>query len=231
MLHAMGFSDEEMPTLLVHGWWNINGEKMSKSIGNVVDPNLLAEQFGPEPVRYYLVRDITTGKDANFDADRLVMLYNTELANDLGNLCNRSINMTRRYCDSVISGAEAYDDEASQGPARHHGPGRHPVFQIHGRQHGLRCPAALNAQVSACNAYIEQQQPWQLAKDEASAPRLRCVLRHLLECCAQTGYLIGCVLPDASARILDQLNAGDLFRSLTPAAAGVGNPPRRAPHQ
>ena len=79
MLHAMGFSDEEMPTLLVHGWWNINGEKMSKSIGNVVDPNLLAEQFGPEPVRYYLVRDITTGKDANFDADRLVMLYNTEL--------------------------------------------------------------------------------------------------------------------------------------------------------
>ena len=97
MLHAMGFSDEEMPTLLVHGWWNINGEKMSKSIGNVVDPNLLAEQFGPEPVRYYLVRDITTGKDANFDADRLVMLYNTELANDLGNLCNRSINMTRRY--------------------------------------------------------------------------------------------------------------------------------------
>ena len=56
MLHAMGFSDEEMPTLLVHGWWNINGEKMSKSIGNVVDPNLLAEQFGPEPVRYYLVQ-------------------------------------------------------------------------------------------------------------------------------------------------------------------------------
>ena len=67
-----------------------------------------------------------------------------------------------------------------------------------------------------------QQQPWQQAKDEASAPRLRCVLRHLLECCAQTGYLIGCVLPDASARILGQLNAGDLFRGLTPAALEWG---------
>lgn len=222
MLHAMGFSDEEMPTLLVHGWWNINGEKMSKSIGNVVDPNLLAEQFGPEPVRYYLVRDITTGKDANFDADRLVMLYNTELANDLGNLCNRSINMTRRYCDSVISGAEAYDDEASRA-LRATMDQAVTLFSKYMDDNMVSdALAALNAQVSACNAYIEQQQPWQLAKDEASAPRLRCVLRHLLECCAQTGYLIGCVLPDASARILDQLNAGDLFRSLTPAALEWG---------
>ncbi len=222
MLHAMGFSDEEMPTLLVHGWWNINGEKMSKSIGNVVDPNLLAEQFGPEPVRYYLVRDITTGKDANFDADRLVMLYNTELANDLGNLCNRSINMTRRYCDSVISSAEAYDDEASKALRATMDQAVTLFSKYMDDNMASDALAALNAQVSACNAYIEQQQPWQLAKDEASAPRLRCVLRHLLECCAQTGYLIGCVLPDASARILGQLNAGDLFRGLTPAALEWG---------
>ena len=222
MLHAMGFSDEEMPTLLVHGWWNINGEKMSKSIGNVVDPNLLAEQFGPEPVRYYLVRDITTGKDANFDADRLVMLYNTELANDLGNLCNRSINMTRRYCDSVISGSEAYDDEASKALRATMDQAVTLFSKYMDDNMASDALAALNAQVSSCNAYIEQQQPCQLAKDEASAPRLRCVLRHLLECCAQTGYLIGCVLPDASARILGQLNAGDLFRGLTPAALEWG---------
>ena len=82
--------------------------------------------------------------------------------------------------------------------------------------------AALNAQVSACNAYIEQQQPWQLAKDEASAPRLGCVLRHLLECCAQTGYLIGCVLPGASSRILEQLNADSLFQGLTPSVLSWG---------
>ena len=176
MLHAMGFSDEEMPTLLVHGWWNINGEKMSKSIGNVVDPNLLAEQFGPEPVRYYLVRDITTGKDANFDADRLVMLYNTELANDLGNLCNRSINMTRRYCDSVISGAEAYDDEASRA-LRATMDQAVTLFSKYMDDNMVSdALAALNAQVSACNAYIEQQQPWQLAKDEASASAACCAI-------------------------------------------------------
>ena len=130
--------------------------------------------------------------------------------------------MTRRYCDSVISGAEAYDDEASRA-LRATMDQAVTLFSKYMDDNMVSdALAALNAQVSVCNAYIEQQQPWQLAKDEASAPRLRCVLRHLLECCAQTGYLIGCVLPDASARILDQLNAGDLFRSLTPAALEWG---------
>ena len=144
------------------------------------------------------------------------------LANDLGNLCNRSINMTRRYCDSVISGAEAYDDEASKALRATMDQAVTLFSKYMDDNMASDALAALNAQVSACNAYIEQQQPWQLAKDEASAPRLRCVLRHLLECCAQTGYLIGCVLPDASARILGQLNAGDLFRGLTPAALEWG---------
>lgn len=222
MLHAMGFSDEEMPTLLVHGWWNINGEKMSKSIGNVVDPNLLVEEFGSEPVRYYLVRDITTGKDANFDADRLVMLYNTELANDLGNLCNRSINMTRRYCESVLPTPGEYDDDASKALRATMDQAVVQFSRFMDENMVSDALAALNAQVSACNAYIEQQQPWQLAKDEASAPRLGCVLRHLLECCAQTGYLIGCVLPGASSRILEQLNADSLFQGLTPSALAWG---------
>lgn len=217
MLHAIGFSDEEMPSLLVHGWWNINGEKMSKSIGNVVDPAQLAEQFGPEAVRYYLVRDITTGKDANFDADRLVMLYNTELANDLGNLCNRSINMTRRYCNSVMEGTNDDDDDASK--ALRNSMAQTVTQFIAAMDDNLvsEALATLNAQISACNAYIEQQQPWQLAKEEGAAPRLRRVLHHLLECCAQAGFLIGCVLPDASARILSQLNAVELLQDKTPA--------------
>ena len=150
------------------------------------------------------------------------MLYNTELANDLGNLCNRSINMTRRYCDSVISGAEEYDDEASKALRVTMDQAVTLFSKFMDDNMVSDALAALNAQVSACNAYIEQQQPWQLAKDEAAAPRLRCVLRHLLECCAQTGYLIGCVLPDASARILDQLNAADLFRGRTPDTLAWG---------
>ena len=205
-----------------HGWLVMDGGKMSKSKGNVVDPYVLAEKFGVDALRFFLLRTFPFGSDGNFSNELLIQTINMDLANDLGNLCNRSINMTRRYCDSVISGAEAYDDEASKALRSTMDQAVTLFSKYMDDNMASDALAALNAQVSACNAYIEQQQPWQLAKDEASAPRLRCVLRHLLECCAQTGYLIGCVLPDASARILGQLNAGDLFRGLTPAALKWG---------
>ncbi|MEN8695617.1 MAG: methionine--tRNA ligase, partial [Akkermansiaceae bacterium] len=110
MLHAMGFEAAQMPTLLVHGFWNIKGDKMSKSLGNIVDPDELADKFGPDTLRYYLCRDIRSGKDSDFDIERLVMLFNTELANDLGNLLNRSINMTKGFCNSTISDTNTTDE-------------------------------------------------------------------------------------------------------------------------
>ena len=97
MLKGLGFTDEEMPTLLVHGWWNIAGAKMSKSLGNIVDPDLLADKYGPEAVRYYLMSDIATGRDADFSEERLIQCYNVDLANSLGNLLNRSLNMAAKY--------------------------------------------------------------------------------------------------------------------------------------
>ena len=97
MLHALGFPDEQMPKLLVHGWWNISGAKMSKSLGNVVDPDALADKYGAEALRYYLMSDIATGKDADFSEERLISRYNTDLANSLGNLLNRTLNMTAKY--------------------------------------------------------------------------------------------------------------------------------------
>lgn len=222
MLHAMGIADEDMPKLLVHGWWNVNGEKMSKSIGNVVDPVALMDAFGVEALRYYLVRDITTGKDSNFDADRLVMLYNTELANDLGNLLNRSINMTRRYRDSVLAGTGSYDDDASRDLRASMEKARDEFARHMDANLVSEALQSLNALVSACNGYIETQQPWQLAKDEAEAEHLDAVLRHLLECTAQVAYLLGCILPEASGRMLDQLNASDLVTGLTPARLAWG---------
>ncbi len=216
MLHAMGFSDTQMPTLLVHGWWNINGEKMSKSLGNVVDPNALLDAFGKDAVRYYLVRDITTGKDSNFDVDRLVMLYNTELANDFGNLCNRSINMTRRYQKSRLTPLNGYDDDLSS-QLRQSMESTVQTFSAHMDANMVgEALAILNGQVSACNGYIESQQPWQLAKDPTQEDRLNCVLRHLLECCTQIAYLISCVLPEASVRMLGQLNASEICSKLVP---------------
>ena len=93
MLHAIGFPDDQMPQLLVHGWWNIGGAKMSKSVGNIVDPFVLADKYGADALRYYLMSDIATGKDADFSEERLIERYNTDLANSLGNLLNRTLNM------------------------------------------------------------------------------------------------------------------------------------------
>ena len=102
MLKALGFTDDQIPPLLVHGWWNIRGktgesEKMSKSLGNVVDPDILVDKYGNEALRYYLMSDIATGKDADFSEERLIQRYNTDLANNLGNLLNRTLNMAAKY--------------------------------------------------------------------------------------------------------------------------------------
>src|SRR3984893_4038250 len=102
MLHAIGCPDDAMPQLLVHGWWNLSGAKMSKSLGNIVDPNVLADKYGAEAVRYYLMSDIAMGKDADFSEERLIERYNADLANSLGNLLNRTLNMAHRYREGVV---------------------------------------------------------------------------------------------------------------------------------
>src|SRR5207249_4035316 len=102
MLHAIGFPDEAMPQLLVHGWWNLGGAKMSKSAGNVIDPFVLAEKYGAEALRYYLISEIATGSDADFREGSLVAGYNHALANTLGNLANRTLNMIHRFRHGTI---------------------------------------------------------------------------------------------------------------------------------
>ncbi len=102
MLHALGFPDEQMPKFLVHGWWNISGAKMSKSLGNVIDPDQLADKYGAEALRYYLMSDIVTGKDSDFSEERLIGRYNTDLANSLGNLLNRTLSMTAKYREGKL---------------------------------------------------------------------------------------------------------------------------------
>ena len=206
MLHAMGFADEQMPRLLVHGWLNIKGKKMSKSLGNIVDPNDLCDFFGPEALRYYLVRDTKTGYDSDYDPERLKMIYNTELANDLGNLANRSLNMCLRYCGGVVHRPAAEQDDELSAALRNSLAEAEKTFaeQMHA-YNTADALAALNAHVGMCNGYIEQKQPWVLAKDPEKQAELQLVLYHLLESCVHVGYLLGCVLPEASARLLEQL--------------------------
>ncbi len=213
MLRAMGFADDEMPSLLVHGWWNIKGEKMSKTIGNIVDPAELAEKFGVDAVRYYLVRDITTGKDSDFDVERLVMLFNTELANELGNLCNRALNMSQRFIDGTMTmgGELTDDDKALQKSLADSTAAYREAMDAFEVSKGLE---AINQHVVHCNQYAERMKPWELNKDPEQASRLATVLQHLCESVAHCAIMLAPILPEAATKLSNQLKLEN-FESLT----------------
>src|SRR5437867_3918805 len=117
MLHAIGFPDEVMPQLLVHGWWNLGSAKMSKSAGNIIDPFALIDKYGAEALRYYLMSDIAMGKDADFSEERLVDRYNSDLANSLGNLLNRTLSMASKYAAGQLrTTALRLNEESKQIP-------------------------------------------------------------------------------------------------------------------
>ena len=213
MLHACGFPDDQIPQLLVHGWWNISGAKMSKSEGNVVDPFALADKYGAEAIRYYLMRDIMTGKDADFSNERLIGTYNNDLANVIGNLVNRTLNMAAQYRDGRITYIQAKDLAAGPGSIelRNVVETEVPrsletyreemeVFQIT-KAVGMAVNLGLLG-----NGIVEVFAPWRLAKDPTQAFRLDCVLYHLVEMLRLTAILISPVLPKAAQRIFDQLN-------------------------
>ena len=231
MLHAMGFTDSQMPQLLVHGFWNgLRGEKMSKSLGNIVDPNALVDQFGAEAVRYYLVRDIVTGKDSDFDLDRLVMLYNTELANELGNLCNRALNMSQRFTGGILShgGPLTEEDTALQASLTDCTAAYQAAMDDHDITKGLE---ALNRHVVHCNGYAERMKPWELNKNPENKARVSTILYHFAESVAHIAVLISPVLPEITAKLAAQLNLDitslklpDLKWGLLPEGHAIGKP-------
>ncbi len=206
MLHALGFPDDEIPTLLVHGWWNISGAKMSKSLGNTVDPAALAERYGVTALRYYLMADISTGRDADFSEERLRMRFNDELANNVGNLLNRTLNMAHRYRQGVLRRTGCQDADlvslaGTEAPAA--------VAEYTKAMEQFEVDAALEAAVRlarTCNQLIEASAPWKLAKDPTLAERLDAVLYHLAESIRIIAVLLVPVLPEAARGILAQLN-------------------------
>jgi methionyl-tRNA synthetase len=201
MLHAVGFPDEAMPQLLAHGWWNISGAKMSKSAGNIVDPFELVEKYGAEALRYYLMSDIATGGDADFSEERLVNRYNADLANSLGNLLNRALNMAHRYRGGVVTKTGGDSPLAGQaGELLRRYDQTMAAFQVHS------AIAALNEFVTACNTYIEMTAPWKLAKDEERANTLDHVLFALAEALRIAAILVSPLIPHAAREIFYQLN-------------------------
>lgn len=198
MLKTLGFRDDQIPLLLVHGWWNLAGAKMSKSLGNSVDPAELAATYGVAATRYYLLSDIVTGRDAEFSVERLVARYNTDLANSLGNLLNRTLNMAHRYRGGVLRKMVSPLSDFVTGQAALHRE----------KMHAFEVSAAIEAAMAAvvrCNAYVEETAPWKLAKDSAQADRLDEVLYTLAESLRIVAILFEPVIPSSAGAIRAQL--------------------------
>jgi methionyl-tRNA synthetase len=217
MLHALGFPDDQMPTLLAHGWWNISGAKMSKSLGNVVDPNVLADKYGHEAVRHYLMSDIVTGKDADFSEERLSERYNADLANNVGNLVNRTLTMAARFCYSRLSNSVdgLASDRISAIPGRGHlficADLRHAAehWRIKYQEEMDRLFAhfaSVFLLAGNCNNIIDQKKPWAMAKNPEDNKALATFIYDLCESLRVIAVMISPALPKAAHGIFDQLN-------------------------
>jgi len=216
MLHALGFPDDQMPTLLVHGWWNISGAKMSKSLGNVVDPDVLIERYGAEALRYYLMSDIVTGKDADFSEQRLRdERYNSDLANKIGNLLNRTLTIIGKYCANGVRRPDSdiiYRDPgaAFEGPFRKRIEALTKTYEAYFEGADSEeidvCIALMQPLEMAvqCNRFIEVKAPWKIPKE--NDPERDGVLYTLIESLRIIAILISPVLPKAAHGIFDQLN-------------------------
>ncbi len=212
MLHAIGFPDDQIPQLLVHGWWNLGGAKISKSAGNIIDPLALIEKYGAEALRYYLM-SVVTGQDADFREGFLVAEFNQALANTLGNLVNRTLNMIHRFRNGKIksidlatlaeSEARSHLQTWSDGELEGGRTFYTDKFAEFRPSNALSAPLA---RALACNALVEISAPWNLAKDKQQEKLLDAVLYHLAESLRIIAIWISPVLPRGAHGIFDQLN-------------------------
>ena len=197
MLKALGAPIPKI--LLTHGWWQKDGAKLSKSTGNVVDPLTVIADWGLDAFRYYVVRELAIGPDGNWTDDGFRVRYNAELANGLGNLLNRSVNMLNKYRDGVVPAVSQELAGDAAGAVRE----TLECLDRHGLQEAL---VSIWGLVNRANQYVDQTRPFTLAKDPAQAARLDEVLYNLVEVCRILAVLLCPFIPDTAAKIFAQLN-------------------------
>jgi methionyl-tRNA synthetase len=187
-----------------HGWLVVEGDKMSKSKGNVVDPVLLIEEFGADAIRYFLLREINLGQDGNFSREALIKRINSDLANDLGNLLHRTLNMMQRYNGGTLGATEAHlpADSGLLDLAQATVPRYRDMMEAMDINGAIKEIWLL---IGRANKYIDETEPWILAKDPAQSTRLNTVLYHLLEVLAIVSVLVEPFIPTTSGRIRTQL--------------------------
>jgi methionyl-tRNA synthetase len=201
MLKAMGL--EPFKHLNVHGYWLIKDTKMSKSLGNVVDPLALAEKYGLSGFRYFLLREMTFGHDSSFSEEAMCGRFNADLANDLGNLFSRALSMTHKYFGGSVpqAGLGGPDEEELQIMAKEACLNFQRLFE---RFQTARALDALWELVRGLNKYIDTQAPWSLYK-ENNGSRLATVMYCVLECMRKVAVHLWPVMPEAASAMLTQL--------------------------
>ena len=189
--------------LHVHGYWNVDETKMSKSLGNVIRPAQLVQDYGVDTFRYFSLREMSFGLDASFSSSAIIARNNADLANDLGNLFSRSVSMIDKYCASILPEPDTTDkdDRLQNDAAEMIGKYRTQMgeFKFH---LGLQ---AVWEFVGAANRYIVQNEPWSLAKDDNLRPRLQTVLYNLGESLRLLALLLKPVMPRTAAKMMDGL--------------------------